>query len=493
MNKIKVVSVILFIFLISPIVISSELIMINGKEESESITIRVAQYPRYAGCDETLDLICNYAWQSNGTWYRFVCTELTYDELSGTGEHPLNIDNFALLYVGANFDACTKDGLNKKMSDNIKNFLIDGGGYIGVCAGTSFASQGYEKPVRSYQKHINKNCLKIADVYINQDLTGEVQYEFKNGVSNNISQGLLPLENRVVRNNSNPLFLDYNSSTINLSYGGGPGMYVANANDPNLGEVTPLLIINEELMKTKPIHWYRKALLGWVPLKKVKTDMLGQYGGIATTYGKGKIVIFTGHPEIRLVPNGTIKEFIGKTTGFGIPSLLRAVYSWIGTPLNISHNWWIHRRAAAWIAGVPAEDLPPCNELMAFIDKPQFRFGLHEFYFEGEGLIYGYGNQGYYNNSSSISKPSYELAKQIVDWAGMTVIAGNITAEGYAENSDIMEFYVDGVLQYTDTKQPFEWRINNGNFTGVHSLELRSYDEYGNYAFDHSDFFFMNI
>lgn len=488
MNKIKVVSVILFIFLMSPIVISSEPIIINGKDESESITIRVAQYPRYAGCDETFDLIYGYVWKANGTCYKYEVTELTLEEIKGEGKNPLNVANFDLLLVGANFDAATKDGLDSQIKKNIKQFLLDGGGFTGVCAAPSFISQGFENPNRLYKRYVNKCVLKIANVYINSELSGEIQYEFK------MSGTMMHLDNKVVRNNTNPIFSDYPYETINITYGGGPGMYNANSNDPNMGEITPLLIINEELMETKPIHWYIKGLLpGWIPFKRVKTDIKGQYGAIATTYGKGRIVVYTTHPEITVVINGTITEYIGRNTGYGFRKpLMRAVYSWTGTPLNMSHNWWIHRRTAAWIAGVPDNELPPCNELMAFIDKPNFRAGIKEFYFNGEGLIYGIGNNSV-DGTSDIDKPSIESARKIVEWTGMTTIAGNISVLGYAEGSDRMEFYIDGELKYADYEAPFSWMIENGNLTGVHSLEVRVYDEYGNYAYDGSNLFFIKI
>ena len=59
--------------------------------------IRIAQYPRYAGCDELFDLIFHYSWESNGTIYSFNLTELTIDEIAGNGETPLNVEKFDLL------------------------------------------------------------------------------------------------------------------------------------------------------------------------------------------------------------------------------------------------------------------------------------------------------------------------------------------------------------------------------------------------------------
>jgi len=468
----KITIVLVFFILMVPLAFSCNSAEIS--EDGQNIrVIKIAQYPRYAGCDQLFDLIFNYTWKADDKLYKFTCTELTLKEVRGGGERPLNIENFDILAVGATFTGWTKDGLDPRIAKNVKEFLSHGGGYLSSCGGTIFSTQGYKNPKNLFEKRVNKCVLKIADVYINLNLDGEDQYIRKCGELTTANQGLIPIENRVVRNNANPIFALYPMNTVNMSYGGGPGLYCANAGDPNLGEITPLLVINEELMDTKPIHWYIKGLLpGWIPFKTVKTDMFGQYGAIATTYGNGKVVVFNAHPEIRLILNGTIKEYIGRSTGFGVRfPPFRVVFSWTGTPMNMSYNWWIHRRAAAWIAGVPDDDLPPCNELTVFMDKPQFRFA----------------HKLYVNNHIDDSK----AAKKRVAEAGMTIIQGNITVEAYAENSDIVEFYLDGVLGYTDFTSPFTWDLDKG-LNGVHRLELRSYDEYGNCAYDGSGFLFYN-
>ncbi|MDH7517778.1 MAG: BPL-N domain-containing protein [Candidatus Thermoplasmatota archaeon] len=475
-------------------------------EENQNISIiRIAQYPRYAGCDSLFDYIFNYHWQSNGNIYYFNLTELTLDEISGKGKKPLTVDNFDLLVVGASFDSFYKHGFNKKHLNNIRKFVSDGGGYLSVCAGTVFSTRGYEKPDKFYKKYINNNALKISNVYLNLDWSGEAQYIFKMGDK---STGLVPLECMLVKNNSNPILNDYFDDTINISYGGGPGLYPAESDDPIYGEVTPLLIINEELMETKPIHWYMKGLLpGWIPFKKVKTDIKGQYAAIASTYGDGKIVIFNCHPEIALIENGTIEEYIGRPGGYGfgrfnIPPI-RAVFRWNGEHMNMSHNWWLHRRAAAWIAGVPDSDLPPCNELMVFMDKPIYRYGYH--FYLNDTLIGPRFNFSLLNPPFDFPKIersrllSWIMGKfvsnrisKVVNLMGITVIVGDITVIAYVENSNIVEFYLDDVLEFTDTLPPFEWKLDKNNLNGIHRLELRAYDEYGNCAFDGSDFFFIN-
>jgi hypothetical protein len=472
----QIVIILISISLFIPLQIFSENVRASSNEDIKIINI--AQYPRYADCDETFDLIFHYSWEANGHKYKFNITELTLDEIKGGGQHPLTNQNFDLLVVGAAFNSFYKDGSHPKILKSIRNFVANGGGYIGVCSGSVFATQGYEKHPTYYEQYVNRRVLGIANVYLNENRYGEGQYEFKLSGTYAPNASLPPLEYAIVRNNSNPIFAEYPKNLINITYGGGPGFIPANSKNTLLGNVTPLLLINEELMQTKPIYWYRKGILpGWVKVAKVKTDLLGEYGAIVNSYGKGKVVIFTGHPEIPLIVNGTIHEFIGRPSGFGFGPFfnpIRAVYNFVGTPVNMSHNWWIHRRVAAWLAGVPDEDLPPCNELMVFMDKPAFRFGHY----------------AYVNNSFNFIK-TREL-NRLIKKLGMSVIIGDITVEAYAENNNFVEFYLDGVLQYTDYFRTFNWTLDKNNFNGVHRLELRAYDEYGNCVTDGSNFFFIN-
>lgn len=502
----KILTVFILFILAVPIIISGEIIEVKEKKLEEKI-IRIAQYPRETGSDLSFEILFNYTWIANNTLYKFECTELTLKELMGDGERPLNISNFDLLLVGVSFKGYTRDFRYPELGENIREFLLQGGGYLGICAGATRATQGYENPDKLYEKHLNNCVFKIANLYANSDFNEESQYIFKCASVTGANQGLIPLEKKVIRNNSNPIFADYPFETINITYGGGPGLYPSNADDPYLGNITPLLVINEELMDTKPIHWYIKGLLpfAWWKLLKVETDMYGQYGGVATTYGPGRIVIYTGQPEIQLVVNGTIEEYPGRSTGYGINfPPFRVVYSWTGTVMNMSHNWWIHRRTAAWIAGVPDDELPPCNELMVFMDKPQFRFG-HQLYIKNQklGSYFNFSLLGQFFNFPWIER-SFLMKKvlgrfiskrllDVVSKTGKTIIIGDITVNAYAENSDIVEFYLDGALEYTDTEHPFEWTLDKNNLDGVHRLEIRAYDEYGNYACDGSEFLFYNL
>ena len=478
MNKIvynfKLLIIVLLI-LISPIAssISVKITEINKiTKENEIIqVIKIAQYPKFGGgCDESIQILFNYTWKINDKIYKFESRGLTLKEIAGGGEKPLNVENYDLLYVGVNYWSFIKDGLRKKLVKNIKDFLSNGGGYLGSCAGSVFASQGYEKPKNLFERRINKCVLKIMDTYINFDFYGEMMYCIK-------SNGLPPIELKVEKNNSNPIFNFYNKETLNLIYGGGPGLYHANSTDQNLGEITPLLTFNEELMETKPIHFWKKRVIGWKKGEIIKTDLFGNYCGINTSYNNsGRIVVFAAHAEIQLVLDGYIKEFIGRAPKYNNFGLFpRPVYAWIGnTSFNFSFNWWILRRAAAWIAGVPDEDLPPCNALMVYMDKPQFRLGF----------------KLYVNDK--IKNPLFgkRILNRILSRFGKTIISGDITVEAYAENSDIVEFYLDNKLEYVDKSNPFQWNLNK-NLRGVHRLEIRAYDKYGNYVCDGSEFLFL--
>lgn len=459
--------------------------IINGlyKKDENYTIIRIAHYPKFSttwsfkdyesGAGEASgSFVFNYTWFVNNKTYTFSNRILSLKEMMGKGEKPLNVENYDLLYVGVNYWSYIRDGVIKKLSNNIKKFLSEGGGYIGSCGGAIFASKGFKKPKDIYQRVSNRGVLKVADIYLNHDYFGEMQYVIRS------KSGLPPLNLKVEDSSEVPIFKDYKKTHINLTYGGGAGLYLPENPDPDLGQVTPLLTFDEELMETKPLHWFRKGILpGWVPFKKVKTDLKGNYAGIATTYNNsGRIVLFAVHAEIPIIANGTIEEkfdFRDKYGSFGI--IPRIVYYYNGEMLNLSKNFWIHRRAAAWVAGVSNEELPPTNELGIILIKPSI-----------------FGNYIYINDSLLFLKFPQRWLDKLLRMFGMSVIIGDITVEPTAESCKRVEYYIDGVLEYTDYSYPYKWVLDKNNFIGIHHLEVRGYDEYGYYSSSGSDFFFIN-
>jgi len=509
--KIKIFVISTFFLLISPLVNVSANIE-NSEEPLNEVIINIAQYPQASLSDITLSMIFQYTWKTQDTIYKFNIREITVEEAAGEGDKPLNIENYDVLIVGANYWSYLTHGLNEKLQQNIKQFLSDGGGYLGSCAGTTFASMGFENPEGVFEKAANKGVLGIVNVYANEDYFGESQY-----CSRSIS-ALPPINLKVESDNTNPIFNPYTNSHINMTYGGGPGMYEANNSDSKLGEIVPLLTFDEELMETKPINWHLPILppLFWLQYEKVKTDLLGQYAAIATTYNNtGRIVIFSPHAEIPLYVNGTMIEYRDKRNTYSsIGKLRQFVYYWNGTKMNESYNYWMHRRSVAWLAGVTEEDLPPYNQLRVFIDKPECRLEP-QLYINDTKIIYldEYGTLRFnypllgekfdspllkitrfiFRNRQTLSdKLGIRIIERILAKEGRTIVVDDITFDIYTENCQKVEFYVDDILKHTDYESPFEYKIEKNTYDGVHTVEVRGYDEYGNYAYETGEYTFKN-
>ncbi len=474
-----VFSVVLFILVFSEFSVGLNVSLDDSTKvnsEDDLKVIKIAQYPRETGSDSSFQSIFSYTWYRNNTTYRFEIDELSLDEMKGNGNNPLSIGNYDILVVGASFDSFTKHAFDRTLLDNIRNFVKSGGGYIGVCAGAFLASNGFGGNDKFYEPFFNNNILKIANVYVNCDLDEENQYIWKlSGDASSARQGMPPIEMKINRSSSNPIFKNYPKPVINITYGGGGSLYPANIDDPLYGDIDPILFVNEELMDTKPIHKWHKRLIGWAKGDVIKTDIYGEYGGVATSYGSGKVVIFPVHPEIRTWINGSIEEYVGKSTGFGIKTPMKVVYDYNGEPQNVSTNWWIHRRAAAWIAGVSEEDMPPSEEFLVLLTKPYNMGGYHL-----------YVNNNYKNfRLDFINK----IKNKILSRIGKTVIIGDLTVEGYCENCEYMEFYLDGELKHTDDVRPFSWDVNS-TMNGAHKIKVKGYGDSGSYSIDNNDLLF---
>jgi len=476
------------------------------KPADDVVIIRIVQYPDSSNSGKNFQMIFDYSWSANNTTYKFAWRYLTKEELRGGGEKPLNAKNDDVLVLGSNYFSYLVDGwASKAMVNNVKTFLAEGGGFLGTCAGTDFVSQGWNGTPKDIHSLVaDHGCLGVVDVYLNHDLNEEMQYCQRS------KSFMPPINNIIERYNGNPIFATYPDDTIDMTYGGGGTMYLADVDDPMLGDVVPLLTCNEELGETAPIHHWHKRVLGWVKGDPIHTGFVGQWSAVASTYNNsGRIVTYTAHPEIPLYMNGTVEERIEKRNTFSSFGLapMPVYYLIDGEYLNISKNWWVHRRSAAWAAGVPDDDLPPANELMAWMIKPMSLY--NQFYFRDSEI-------GPYFNFSLLDSPfnlpriqdspllsrifgrfvSNKLMDRL-EHEGMSIVVGDITVTVYAEGSDVVDFYLDGDLVHTATQRTsynegmsawvFEWKLDTNGLSGVHRLETCAYDEYGNYVADSLD------
>lgn len=432
-------------------------------EHENAREIRIALYRSDVSTNPLTVSCFRYGWKVNGREYVFNITEIGRKEVMGVGKNALTNENFDVFIVGASARSYLVDGFNEKWHKNVLNFVANGGGYIGICGGAILASRGYKMPKSAFQRHVNEGVLGMADVYINDDFDGEWQYLLKVGFLNN--SGQICVATKII--GGKKIFGDYKKDMLNISYGGGPSFLPAG--DGN--KIKPMLIYSEELMETKPIHYWIPTLHGWKIWRNVTTDIKGEWAAIETDYGKGKIFLFGPHPEEPFMENGTIVEFFGKSV-WG--PWWQYLYAWVGgnyTP--ISQNWWILRRCAAVAAGVNESDLPPLSKEAAIIIKPlNGKFG------------------GVYVNNDSIY---INFLRKISKAIGRAIIIGNLTVLVYTVDGIRAEFYIDGKLKETED-EPKEYEIYGYKFNafswqldctaGFHTLKVIVYSENGNIAWD---------
>lgn len=441
----------------------------NIKDENNLEIIRIALYDCSSSFNEKqFQTAFNYQWTQNNKLYCFNMTIIDKNDVLGKGPHPLTNENFDVFVIGANAKSYLLDGLDKNWKAIVQNFVANGGGYLGICGGANAASQGFETSENMFHRHVNKGVLGLANVYINDNFLGEWQYLFKIGmdaffrdnVTNSSYPSYVTVNTTVEKNQGNTIFSAYDENFRYISYAGGPGMYNASLTDQKYGPIIPLLKYNEELMHTKPIHYWMPTLDGWNIFKNISTNLLDKFAGIATTYNsKGRVVLYGPHPEYPFVViNGSIQEYLGHGYLSFYTFSKQYVYNYFGQLLSIFNNIWIVRRSAAWAAHVPDEDLPPISETAIWLNDP-------------------------IQNSSETN-----IISRIINMRLFTNIAsiifGNATISSTSSKDvERVEFYVNNNLRFIDKDTPFNWLWDDQNF-GKYIIKVIAYDSFGNQAYD---------
>jgi len=455
-------------------------IVVAFQNNNDTQSVHIIKVGIYVGNgdEKHYERVLKYQWTINNTKYRFETTRINRDDVLGMGDHPLTTQNFDVLMIGASARSYLFHGQSEEWRKNIQEFVGNGGGYYGVCGGANAASQGFKKPSSLFHKAVNRGVLRIANVYINDDLLGEWQYLLKFGFSGffknhnpNLTVGFVDVNTTVNKNVNNKIFLGYPLSYRHIAYAGGPGMYNTGINNPKYGPVIPLLVYNEELMFSKPIHYYIPTVHGWKIFRNVTTNLSGTYAGIATTYNNsGRVVLYGPHPEIYVVVNGSIVE----EKGIGYMSLVLGryyIYDYYGYATNYS-NYWIMRRSIAWVAKVPDDELTPMDENSISLMKP--------------------------NNAGKI----YYKSKQIMQvlFRKKPLITGGIQLTAYVpcpKNIEYVNFYVDNNLKgtvYQSNDNPYVYAINlSKKMFGLHKIKVVAHSYQGSDTWDETEAWFFNL
>lgn len=428
----KLLALLIFLLLAIPV---------STPAKNNVIYKKIAVYPSIVPAVKVLEVSLRYGWNSNGKTYIFEVSQVNeMDIILG------KLKNYDAFVIGASGRQYLY-GASNLWKEQVKKFIAGGGGYLGICGGANEASMGYENPKSPVDYMINDAVLKVANVYINDDQSQEWQYLYKtSGI-----EGGVPIKCKFT---NNPILSPSPDNPRIIRYEGGPGMYPAN--NSNLPEVEPIAFYEEEPSEKAPIHhWYKKDG-EWHEDGTIKTDIKGQYAGIITTYGKGRIILFGPHPEEPTMIGGHVEEFPGRTKY----TLFREkyLYKWTGgneTPLG--YNWWILRRSMAWACNIPDNELPPINETTIFMEKPNNIFPM--IYVEGKAIL--------------------PCRKNIV--------IGGIDVEAYAMNAKEVKFYVDGEEKAQDMQPPYKW---HANLVGEHEIMVKALN--GNFfAYDSMKIYFL--
>ncbi|MEM1513977.1 MAG: BPL-N domain-containing protein [Candidatus Thermoplasmatota archaeon] len=343
----------------------SFLILIIPNNILEEKEIKVAIYfsgvKRYA--EEIKDAI-EYSWSENGKKYKISSQIIGREDILNG-----KLSQYDVFVIPGSARPYL-DAIDARWRNEVKKFVEEGGGYVGICGGANLASVGFDGA--DINNFLNPFLLRIANVYVNDEQYEEWQYLWRS----NWRYGGIPLK-VYINFSDNPIFSGFYGTERSIRYWGGPGMREANFKDEKFGEIVPLATFAEEPMEVAPLHyWLWKG--EWIPYKNITTDIKGQYAAIATTYGKGKVVLFSPHPERETFFDGYVEEFPVREN---LSPFTWFIYNWVSNNSSgISYNWWILRRAIAWAGNL---EVPPASETAIFIEEP--RYGI---YFNGRKIIY---------------------------------------------------------------------------------------------------------
>ncbi len=300
--------------------------------EDDLVTIEVAVYDviiEDPGVD-TLLMLDGFQWSVGGKTYRFNLTTIYFwNVISGD----LTKENYdALVISGTPLDFF--HAVIPMWREEIKKFVCNGGGYIGICAAAAIATHG-PFPGEPFVKP-----LAIANLYSDLDSRDEGQYYFQHS-RDGIGKGI-PV---IINISQNPIFTGGNRS---IRYWSGPGMYDADdtdMQDPRYGDIVVVATYAEEPSDVAPIH--RQLIFGG---KRVKTSLKGKYAVIATTYDRGRIVLFGPHPEINTWVNVTGNPEENIEEGWNGWKW----YEWIGgDETSRNYNLWMVKKSLQWASRVP--------------------------------------------------------------------------------------------------------------------------------------------
>jgi len=367
--------------------------------------------------NEVLD---GYSWIAGDTKYTFKVDEITDKEVY---KGFLTTDNYDILVMtaGGGFTCSeTKWQINRPSVKFWRNkmikFIKDGGGYYGVCGGTWFLLD-FDKPPRTLDElkcdraSLGVSCVKLERA---ENPSGHILLSQFTGGYNTINAGKIymyysgwnfgptriypgEIQFNVTINKNHSIFDDYLNKTALVGWSAGPRYVIPKEPDREVCVLANYPLEEFSDSERFCIHYWKytggikglvkgylrhvktdKSLIGinfyntwWMASDWEKTDEI-----VKTNYSAKPImtaevypnennarIFLTGaHPEFKIFFGGEIFEVEDTNSN----NLYDGLIGWTNysDPDETEedeeiYNWWIVRRAVAWAAKVPDNDLPP--------------------------------------------------------------------------------------------------------------------------------------
>ena len=376
-------------------------------------------------------ILNGYSWNSKDKKYIFV-TDYIYDRDILKGKLTASkYDVFLIPGGGVGDGEAILKGFTfsykvRKWKKQIQKFIIDGGGFIGICGGAALFTRldtgENSRPKSFLEKLYDKSSLDMSVVkhfynhlafplfypfqYNHPEKIGATGYVFsfspgetKDGAL--FHSGGVPVDFKILKDN--PIFSDLNSDTLCMRWWGGPGIVIPEKTDRFLkicanypindfstdkktrifawsyrggfhglirSFFVSLSFIKKEKLKLKDIFMYIYYLARpWKKSNKIiDLDLSGKPSITIEEYpnkNKGRILLCTSHPEFMVWCDGNINEIEeNKQICLGT-----GFHKWkhvkpFSNDLNneFTHTWWVVRRFVAWAGKVPDIEMPPIEK-----------------------------------------------------------------------------------------------------------------------------------
>ncbi len=428
--KIKILSIMISLLIIANIFVVSATFIEKKSNAEETITINVALFTDeeeneefhspYRRTKYFVYALRNYSWIVGDTTYKFEI-DLLNSKMLRRGK--LTVENYDLMiYPPDQVDNKSVNIISKYQPRiaierrRITDFVEQGGGYFGTCAGGMLPGNTINDPVSFVDYTWKAFCFGFSEVDCDHSqatlLFSELRglppealgyagaYLWYSGwnqtdYASNYYAGI-PLD--IPLNKDNPIFEDYIQDTCRIRWVGGPALVLPE--DP-VSEINVLarypdqefsdnestdihywsyqggirgllkgLLFDEELHYFTHLGLFLKAPVfasDWIKTEKiVKTNFSNRPFMVSEIYpneNEARIVRCTGHPEHNVWWGGHIQE----KNDTNHNNLYEGFYRWENvTPEDetvedeFNHTHWIVRRSIAWSSkNVPDSDLPP--------------------------------------------------------------------------------------------------------------------------------------